>query len=224
MDKKSDIRIYKNYIDFKEFQPLKCWKAGLSYGSVIYFEMKDRIFESGLSSYIGSASLWINADYWKIYHAGTLQFDSETISEADILLLNNLFVKKNFLKIEDKRKSLDIFFEDIAIKVFKNQDNSENLITFFLPDGSIFYYSDSFYKSFEIDETRYLFFISQTKTFEIPIIYEHESITSILLQRFIRWVYVSFYRTPDIKREYAQNYEQASQQVCEDYECPKNVS
>jgi len=164
MDKKSDMKRYKKHIDFKEFQPLKCWKAGLSYGSVIYFEMKDRIFESGLSSYIGSASLWINADYWKIYHKGTLQFDSETITEADILLLNNLFLQKKFFKIKDEKESLDIFFEDMEIKVFKNQDNSDDLITFFLPDGSIYYYSDSFYKSFEIDETRYLFWKETEKS------------------------------------------------------------
>jgi len=156
-DKKSDMKIYKKHIDFKEFQPLKCWKSGLSYGSVIYFEMKDKVFENALSSHIGSASLWINGDDWEIYHSGILQFKSESIGEADIPLLNTLFLQKQFSIIKDKRKSLDIFFENIEIKVFNTQEDSNDLITFFLPDGSIFYYSDSFYKSFEVDETRYLF-------------------------------------------------------------------
>ncbi|HAO22217.1 MAG TPA: hypothetical protein DCQ37_18180 [Desulfobacteraceae bacterium] len=159
MDKKSDIRIYKNYIAFKEFQPLKCWKAGLSYGSVIYFEMKDRIFESGLSSYIGSASLWINADEWTIYHNNKEQLYSTTIIEEDASFLNNLFFRKRFLEIKDNtdQNALDIFFEDMQIRVFKFNNNSDDLITFFLPNGKIFYYSDNFYESFEIDETRYLF-------------------------------------------------------------------
>ena len=52
---------------------------------------------------------------------------------------------------------MNIFFEDTEIKVFKTQDDSYDLITFFLPDGGIIYYSDGFYKSFEIDKTRYLY-------------------------------------------------------------------
>ncbi len=158
MDKKTaDTKLYTSHIELEEFQPLLCWKVGLSYGSVIYFEMNDQIFEPALSSHIGSASLWINGDTWELYHNGILQSDSEAIGETDIPLLNNLFLQKKFSTIKDKQECLDIVFENTEIKVFKTQDDSYDLITFFLPDGSIIYYSDAFYKSFEIDDIRYLY-------------------------------------------------------------------
>jgi len=194
MDKKtSDMKI--NHIDFEKFKPLTCWKAGLSYGSMIYFDMKDKIFETALSSHIGSASLWINADHWEIYQRyhkpksfksvnyterhESKTIDSETISEVDVPLLNDLFLQKRFLKIEDKKETLNIYFEDVEIKVFKDQEDSYDLITFFLPDGSIFYYSDSFYKSFEIDETRYLFWKETEKSDKEEILKRKFSVRDI---------------------------------------------
>lgn len=160
MENKSD----KRHIRFREFQPLACWKVGLSYGSMIYFEMQDKIFEKGLSSEVGSAALWINADEWIIYHNEREVSDSETIVESDISLLNKLFLGKKFLKIEDKKKEniIEIFFgKTIVIKISKPQDEFYDLLTFFLPDGGIYYYSDAFYKSSQIDKTRYAAWIQK---------------------------------------------------------------
>ena len=100
MKKKCD----RSQLNFEEFQPLICWKAGLSYGFVIYFEMKDQIFEPALSSNIGSASLWINGDHWEIYHNKIFQSDSEAIGNTDIPLLNSFFYKKSFYQSKMNKK------------------------------------------------------------------------------------------------------------------------
>lgn len=112
-------------------QTLKCWHVGRAYGTVIYFEMKDKIFEPILSLHIGSVRLWVNADFWKINQTGELRFDAETLSDEDVPALNKLFSGKALTEIRDDNDFLTVIFEDIEMVIGKDSDNDidEDLVT-----------------------------------------------------------------------------------------------
>ncbi|HHE40830.1 MAG TPA: hypothetical protein ENL10_04940 [Candidatus Cloacimonetes bacterium] len=151
-----DIKICENSAEFEEFQPLICSKTGLSYGTTIHFDMNGVADIPGTDRTLGTASLWINADYWSVYHDGQLKFDSETIDRDRMQSFDSLFSGKRFLRLADHGDSdqLLIIFDGMEIEIDKPEDEVYDLLTFYLPNGEIYYYSDALYKSHEIDEER----------------------------------------------------------------------
>lgn len=150
------MKICKEAIEFKAFQPLICSKAELCYGTTIHLDMNGTEQIPGTDKTVAMASLWINADYWSVYHRGELKFDSETIDTDKMRSLDALISGKKFSRLTDCEDSQEvrIVFDDIAIVIEKPDDEVYDLFDFYLPDGRIYYYSDALYESDEIDEER----------------------------------------------------------------------
>ena len=148
-----------------EFTPLICWKVGLTYGSMLYFDMNDKLVEKRLKGgeYIyGSATLHLDGDNWGIYHHGTKVIDSpsvnRTIAEST---LHQKFVGQHVVKIippaQPKLKRLSIIFSDNLEIVVRQKKNIErDLVVLFLPDGSIvcWNYAKGLYIDEEVDKFR----------------------------------------------------------------------
>ncbi len=151
-----DTKIDKNSVKFKEYQPLRCLKADLCYGTTIHFDMNGTEYVPGTDRIVTNASLWINADYWSAYHRGELKFNSETIDRDKIKSFNALISGKKFLELMDDKdlEILRVLFDDIEIVIDKPDDEVYDLLNFYLPDGRIYYYSNALYESHEIDEDR----------------------------------------------------------------------
>jgi hypothetical protein len=151
-----DTKIFENFVSFEEFQPLICFSAGLCYGTTIHFDMNGIEYISGTDRTVATSSLWINADYWSVYHTGKLKFDSETIDREKMKSFDALISGKKFSGLTDCKDSQEvkIAFDDIEIVIDKPGDEIYDLVNFYLPDGRIYYYSDALYESNEIDEER----------------------------------------------------------------------
>jgi len=129
-----------------QFVPLTCWKVGLTYGSMLYFDMNDRIVEKRTKGgfYIyGSATLHLDGNNWNIYHHGTKIADSYSINR-DIAesSLYQKFVGQCLLKIippiQPKVKRLTIVFSDgLEIMVRQGKNIEYDLVQLFLPDGNL---------------------------------------------------------------------------------------
>jgi hypothetical protein len=129
-----------------QFAPLTCWKVGLIYGSMLYFDMNDRIVEKrkkgGFYIY-GSATLHLDGNNWNIYHHGikiaNSYYINRDIAESS---LHQKFVGQRLLKIippiQPKVKRLTIVFSDeLEIMVRQGKNIEYNLVKLYLPDGSI---------------------------------------------------------------------------------------
>jgi hypothetical protein len=127
---------------------LTCWKVGLSFGSLSYFEMGQKWpakLENGSVVEIGSATLVLESDEWTITWRGNRIADSESINDE---LANNLiwkyFVGKtlNSITYTEASKECRICFSeegvttgDVIINVTGESDEDMCKITF--PDGTI---------------------------------------------------------------------------------------
>ncbi len=149
-----DARIYRRYIRFKEFQPLNCTNVELSFGTTVHFDMNGFL---NSNPRLGNASLWINADYWRIYFNDQLKLDSDSIDTNDTKILKQLFLNKSFIEVRDVKNpnALVIVFDEIKIEVVKPEDEVYDLVNIFLPNGEIIYYTDALYKSHQTDDERY---------------------------------------------------------------------
>ena len=68
-----------------QFTPLVCWKVGLIYGSMLYFDINDRIEhidKKGHKYTYGSARLYLDGDNWSIYHNGIKVIDSSSVNRT----------------------------------------------------------------------------------------------------------------------------------------------
>lgn len=195
-----DTIINKNFIQFKEFQPLICTNAELSYGTTMHIDMNGNLHDNiGL---LGRASLWVNADYWSVNVNKKQIVDSENINRDNIRTLREFIIGKTFSGIKDDaaNESLLISYDDLKITVYKPEDDIYDLITFYLPNGTIYYYSDSFYKSRQIDKKRYSSW-KQVAVDRLPQNYLN-NLNSIINQYKIKGgqVYVRFGLTGNIKK------------------------
>ncbi len=121
------------------------------------FEMNGYLNESSDDwEKTGISTLWVNSDQWKIYRDGNLLVNSDDLKSEDICLIKDLACNKKFIKIssENTPTFLSVFFEDFEVRLDSSTDEVYDLLEFFLPDGSIYYYSSSLFKSAEIDAER----------------------------------------------------------------------
>lgn len=147
------------------FQPIRCWKVGLSYGSVVYFEMGDRLSRSsndGSEEYFGSATLWLYGDYWRISRNLQELAVSETVDRTLVESeLCQMFIGQTPVSFSMRDTYLEISMSDNLRILLQNSkdggiDDDEDLMILFLPDGSILGYNTSsgLFLSSERDEYR----------------------------------------------------------------------
>ena len=126
--------------------PLLCWRVGLSYGSMIYFEMGDKMEEKALDGSIrtiGSSSLSLQGDEWSIFENSDEIISSKEISRdfAESILASK-FVNQHLLKFQlDTREcKLRISYSEnleLVLSYKDVSDGTEDEINFFLPNGQI---------------------------------------------------------------------------------------
>ena len=127
---------------------LTCWKAGLSIGSFLYFEMGKKLpakLGDGSIVEIGSTTLVLECDEWTITWKGKQIADSDSVN---LDLVNGLVWKYFFDKqlngihFTNKPKQCTIFFGgqgviagEVVIQLRGEADEDMCTITF--PDGTI---------------------------------------------------------------------------------------
>ncbi len=131
-----------------EFPPLKCWKVGLSYGSVIYFDMGEKLRESALDGsdrYVGSSALWLYGYHWTIYHDDIEVMTADRVSRKfteSVLARKFIGQRLTGVTIDEEMCSISVIFSgDLRTVVWRDDDDDfedeYDLITLFLPDGRI---------------------------------------------------------------------------------------
>lgn len=213
-----DTIINKNFIQFKEFKPLICTNAELSYGTTMHIDMNGNLHDNiGL---LGRASLWINADYWTVSINKKQIVDSEKIDRYNIRALRKLLIGKTLSGIKDDsvNASLLISYDDLEIEVYKPEGEIHELITFYLPNGTIYYYSNSFYKSHQIDPKRYSLW-KQVPVDRLPPKYL-KNLHTVINQYKMKGeqVYVRFGLTGNIKKYVSETKIQPNFQIETDSE------
>lgn len=137
----------------RQFSPLLCWKVGLFYGSMVYFEMGDKLEErrlGGSIDIVGSATLTLLGDNWWIHDHGKEIARSIDISrdvvESD---LADKFIGKTLseIRLDEIEKVVFISFsQDMDIRVdpsdtpLSKMDDRDDSMTLDLPNGEIVYY------------------------------------------------------------------------------------
>jgi hypothetical protein len=147
-----------NHLSLSNRVTLKCWGGGLIYGSLCRFELGDKITDvlDGEPSLIGSATLWLDCDDWKIKSADKVIADSDVIdAEIFSVLIKKYFLNSLLIDIRLSKKEIVINFEGyLSIFITINKDTSYDLMTLFLPDGKIVYARDKLYLSIQEDPVR----------------------------------------------------------------------
>lgn len=146
------------------FADLACWKVGLAYGSTLYFELGEKLQEQGAApdGAIGSMSLWLYADDWRIEQAGMLVSDSESVdrqqAEGEIAAR---FAGARLRALSACGASVEILFSgDLRILLWRPKDSdltpADDLVHCFFPDGQILCFNtkNRFYASREPDRFR----------------------------------------------------------------------
>jgi hypothetical protein len=140
-----------NHLSLSNRVTLKCWGGGLVYGSLCRFELGNKITDiiDGEPSLIGSATLWLDCDDWKIKSADKVIADSDVIdAESFSVLMQKYFLNSLLIDIQLLKKDMVINFEShLSIIITINKDTSYDLMTLFLPDGKIIYARDNLYLS-----------------------------------------------------------------------------
>ena len=128
------------------FRPLVCWRVGLSYGSMVYFRMGDKIESrllDGTPIQIGSAEFTLWGDHWTITAEDREIANSHTIiRDFAETVLNRQFVGQEFLSVVCHRADycFTIAFSgglEIRGSYADEKDEQMNLVPLFLPDGTI---------------------------------------------------------------------------------------
>jgi len=150
--------------NLQRFADLSCWKVGLAYGSTLYFELGAKLQERGAGpeDAIGSLSLWLYADDWRIEQAGVLVSDSESVdrqqAEGDIAAR---FAGARLQAVSACGNSVEILFSGgLRITLWRPEDSdldpADDLVHCFFPDGQILCFNtkNRFYASREPDRFR----------------------------------------------------------------------
>jgi hypothetical protein len=120
---------------------LACWKVGLSFGSLLYFEMGRRWrapLDQGEHVYIGSATLVLESDEWVITHSDSVIADAASIDAAAAAKLSDSLNGERLLSLQYNRDSNEChisFTHNWRIKLTGVED--EDICTLTLPDGTI---------------------------------------------------------------------------------------
>lgn len=126
--------------------PLLCWRVGLSYGSMIYFEMGDKVEEKALDGSIrtiGSSSLSLLEDEWSICENGGEIISWQEISRNFVeSTLDNKFVNKRLLgfQLDSREGKLHVCYSgklELVLSFPNTSDETEDVINLFLPNGQI---------------------------------------------------------------------------------------
>lgn len=136
----------------ERYSPFKCWKVGLYYGSMVYFEFGDVIKEEmsdGTSNEIGTSTLILNGDDWKIWDNDIVIAKSETVTRGFAeTALSDKFIGQNLKKIELDRgtkKVVITFSECRRIDICTNLETDEtfheddSIFSLTLPNGDILF-------------------------------------------------------------------------------------
>ena len=137
----------------RKFSPLVCWKVGLSIGSMIHFDMGDRLEEKSLDGsmrHVGSASLWLHGDTWVIREGGENIISSEEVYREFVeKKLSKMFSNQELEKcfIDNNSGTMTIYFSDyiniIAYSVMEEEfPLDEGLVDFVFPDGRTVYWNN----------------------------------------------------------------------------------
>lgn len=128
------------------FRPLICWKVGLVLGSMVYFELGDKVeaqLLDGTPVKIGSATITLWGDNWKVMTQDHEITNSSKIDRefAETVLAEN-FVGCEFLTMSCSRGELSyqvVFSKDLEVRGWCEEDREDqtNLTPLFLPDGTI---------------------------------------------------------------------------------------
>lgn len=141
----------------RKFAPLTCWKVGLHHGSMIYFEMKERVKQKmldGSEKEVGNCRLLIDADNWQIHQGKQKIVISKDVSRE--FVENDLakkFVGENMIDMAffSEKMLLISFSSDllIAIGVNGQKEAKDSLFSIFFPDGAVYAASKAlgFYKT-----------------------------------------------------------------------------
>lgn len=130
----------------QQFAPLICWKVGLHYGSMIYFEMKERTKQKmldGTEKEVGSCRLSISADNWQIHQENEKIITCNSIKrEFAENELREKFVgeRMNGIKFFSEKMLLISFTSNliIALGVNGQREEKDDLFRLFFPDGTVF--------------------------------------------------------------------------------------
>ena len=142
--KLSDIQL-TNMI--AEFGPMRCWKVGLYFGSMVYFHMQDKVgapASDGSDACIGGATLSLDGDAWSILDCG-VELNNSAVVTRDFAetTLDHRFSGQELLsfRLDKAEDRLSISFSgDLEILVSLNgpeENGTEDLMTFTLPNGQI---------------------------------------------------------------------------------------
>ena len=157
----------------EDFQPLQCWKVGLSIGSIVYFYMGDKYKTKGLRGKVfevGTVDLTLWGDDWEIFDQGKKIMDSEEVDREFVEQdFSKIILGQDLLNIENdpKKRVVDILFSnEIRIIVSHVEDGHENkdedILVLFLPDGTILYSRNGFlFQSDEVSKERKQIFFKQ---------------------------------------------------------------
>lgn len=126
---------------------LVCWHVGLSYGSVLNFDMGDHLIEEikpGVTGPVGSSNLTLEGYQWTISFEGKQILNSIGVS-PDLIdqKFQDFFKGKRLERIEfthDKHELLVQFSESLIIRspaVLSGEYVDDNLCLFLLADGRV---------------------------------------------------------------------------------------
>lgn len=125
---------------------LVCWKTGLYYGSMVYFELGDKVEVAvrGESKLIGSANVSLDCDDWRIRASGKEIANSLTITRerAEGELFSH-FVDQRLVDVRTSEKALELliaFTGDLEITLRANRDpeaGDDELAALRLPNGYV---------------------------------------------------------------------------------------
>jgi hypothetical protein len=131
------------------FPRLACWEVALSVGSILRFEFGRHLVKevSQATEELGSATLWLEADDWRISRDGIELLNSEQATSDNV----EFRVKSAFLGASIRSAVLTaaritiVFSRGLSITAWRGADSEmeddDDLINLFLPDGSIVAFS-----------------------------------------------------------------------------------
>lgn len=127
------------------FRALPCWQVALSYGSVVRFEFGERLRKSNGDGddLIGSATLWLEGDDWRIEQNGSVLADSisvdRSVAEND---LSRAFLGESIQALHASERSVEIKLSG-GLRILawnppgSEMDEEDDLVTLYAPDGRI---------------------------------------------------------------------------------------
>lgn len=130
----------------KTFGSMPCWKVGLAYGTVIYFEMGDVLITTRTDrtqDVDGEASLVIYSDAWKIYEGARVVAESQYVERLFVeTKLMNKFRDKCLLRFEmNARQQAVINFQSdlniVAEPFTARGEEKESMAILIAPNGQI---------------------------------------------------------------------------------------